>query len=102
MKSFQWGCLILVLANVWSEQAIAAEGWSGRNLGWKVGSDSDYPDKTAGGYYYPSYNHGGERCFGYLPAYIPGRYPGIYAGYGHFRKGASGCDPNAPQKRVKP
>jgi hypothetical protein len=68
--------------------------WFGRNLGVKAGSSSLYPDKCEGGYYYPSYTHGGDRCFGYTPAYFPGQYPGIYGGYDFWRKGASGCDAN--------
>ncbi len=71
--------------------------WSHRNLGVHVGSDSFYPDyQTTGGYYTPSYKHGGPRCFGYTPAFMPGCYPGVYDGYDHFRKGPSGCDINAP------
>jgi hypothetical protein len=86
------------LQTSWADDGSVAKshhwGWFGRNLGVKVGSSSLYPDKCEGGYYYPSYTHGGDRCFGYTPAYFPGQYPGIYGGYGFWRKGASGCDAN--------
>lgn len=78
--------------------AYSHAGLHQRNLGMYVGSDSYYPDYHGqGGYYTPSYKKGGSRCYGYVPAYMPGCYPDVYGGYEHFQKGASGCDINAPE-----
>jgi hypothetical protein len=94
------GCCVLT-AGAANALAEMPGTWFGRNLGLYVGSDSYYPNRQEGGYYYPSYKHGGPRCFGYTPAFIPGAYPGVYGGWDHFKKGPSGCDPRDPKAAAR-